>query len=192
MGLGASCEGLCAPCPAETGAAGVLLSTHLHLSESSHLLSCLLSHLYLGPSCLGVVFSISGTTPSAAPKGEGEGGSLQVLCNALSSQAVRGRGKQHVAWAALHPKFRAVEVPTPGDQLELGLLLVKPFTGAAGGRGDWFLPIDDDLAGQMRRAWARRGSPQPLLPSLCMCVGSSSPPRCQEVSFLVQLFQGRS
>lgn len=41
-----------------------------------------------------------------------------------------------MAWAALHVKFRAVEVPTHGDQLELGLLLVKPFTGTAwqGGR----------------------------------------------------------
>lgn len=81
------------------------------------------------------------------PKEREKGGSLRVLCNALSLQAARGRGKQHVAWAALHPKFRAVEVPTPGDQLELGLLLVKPFTGAARGKGDWFLPIDDDLPG---------------------------------------------
>lgn len=112
------------PRPAEVGAADVLLSAHLYQSESSG--------LQLRPGCLGVVSSIGGTAPSPVPKGEGEGGSSQVLCDASSSQVARGRGKQCVVWAALQPKFRAVEVPTHRDQLVLGLLLVKPFTGAAG------------------------------------------------------------
>lgn len=130
MGLVASCEGLCAPRPAEIGAAGVPLCIHLHPSESSR--------LQLGPGCLGVVSSINGTAPSAAPEGEGEGGSLR---DALSSQVGRGRAEQHVAWAALHLKFRAVEVQTRREQLELGLFVVKPFVGAAWGEEIGSFPL---------------------------------------------------
>lgn len=80
-----------------------------------------------------------------------------------------------MAWGALHPQFREVKVPSHRDQLDVGLFLLKPFTIVAG--------VGNGLVGQARRAWDRQGSPQPLLPSPCVCVGSSSSTCCQEVFF---------
>lgn len=55
-----------------------------------------------------------------------------MRCLEFAGMEGRGGDEQRVAWAVLQLKFRAVEVQTHGDQLELGLLLVKPFTSAAG------------------------------------------------------------
>lgn len=46
-----------------------------------------------------------------------------------------------MAWAALHLKCQAVEVQTCRDQLELGLFVVKPFTGAARGEEIGSFPL---------------------------------------------------
>lgn len=75
-----------------------------------------------------------------------------------------------------------MEVPSYGDWLELRLLLVETLHWCCYGGGNWLLPLDEGLAEQAKRAWDGQGSPQLLLPSPCMCVGSSSLPAV-EVSF---------